>query len=269
MPGGLSAQPYRAPPVETEFFTGDTTRFRVIAVAPDGVTTENASKARAIWLGGLVTRDLAPEDRARLMEFFPLKVGERFAYLVSSANGTWQHDLAVEAADTLQLDGKAVPVYRVKRHEKGVPPNRFEGEYTAWYAPDYGFPLKLSYRHIAGDKPNFADWQVIHIVPAGSVDGMWRLEVNCSNGAFIRFARVLVRNGAVISRGGQPSWTSVVDSDLTLVRAGEQIELKGSSMSAGGAAVIVSARGVLVGRSLSGTGTINTTTGCPFSGERL
>jgi hypothetical protein len=261
---------YRPPSLGTEFFTSDTARFRVVDVLADGVVTENSAKARATWLGGLVTRGLAAEDRARLMHFFPLTPGARFEYDVSSRSDSWHHQINVASDEELSIGNARVRVVRVSRHEKGNAPNRFEGEYTAWFAPDYGFPLKLTYRHISGEAPKFSDWQVVHIVPPGSADGLWRFSLECHQSSYIRLPRVMVRDGVVESRSGtSPSARSVTDSELRLTRTGDQVELRGSSMSAGGDAVVVAARGTLDGQAVSGTGSINTRTGCAFSGERL
>jgi hypothetical protein len=196
---------YRPPPLGTEFFFSETGRFRVVDVLADGVVTENASKVRATWLGGLVTRDLSADDRARLMRFFPLSLGDQFAYEVSSGSNSWHHELTVVARDELRVGNRTVPVFRITRHEKGNPPSRFEGEYTAWYAPEFGFPLKLTYRHVSSDKPNFNDWQITHIVPPGSVDGVWRLDLGCSDTSYVRLARVTVRDGVVTTRVAQPN----------------------------------------------------------------
>jgi hypothetical protein len=196
---------YRPPPLGTEFFTSDTARFRVVDILPDGVVTENSSKARATWLGGLTIRDLSADDRARLMRFFPLQPGARFGYDAYSGSNSWHHELAVLASDEMRIGKRTVLVFRITRHEKGRPPNRFEGEYTAWYAPEYGFPLMMSYRHISGDAPNFKDWQVVHIVPPGSADGVWSFDLSCSDSSFIRFPRAVVRDGVIVSRVAQPS----------------------------------------------------------------
>jgi hypothetical protein len=44
--------------------------------------------------------------------------------------------------------------------------------------------------------------------------------------------------------------------------------LKGTAMNASGHPVTLSARGTLTGNTVSGTGTINGRTGCPFTASR-
>jgi hypothetical protein len=260
---------YRAPPLGTEFFVSDTGWFRVVEALPDAVTTENADQVKTTWLGGLVTRDMPAEDRARLMRFFPLTPGTRFAYELGSAPNPAHRVLTVVADDVVQVGSRAIPVVRVTRHQIDVAPRASEGEYTLWFAPEYGFPLKLTYRHIAGDAPKVADWQVVHIVPPGSIDGVWQLNLDCHGSAFFRMSRAVVRDGVIINGASDhPSTYSGTDTALSLTRTGDQLELKGTMMNAGGEALTISARGTLTGGSASGVGSINTRTGCPFTAAR-
>ena len=259
---------YRAPPLGTEFFVSDTGWFRVVEALPDAVVTENASKVRVTWAAGLVPRDLSPEARARLTRLFPLAPGAHTEYDVTAGSRSWHHEISVVAGDELPVGNRSIPVLRVTRHEKANPPSDYEGEITVWYAPEFGFPLKLAYRHIAGESRNLNGWQVVRILPPGSVDGVWRLDLGCSDTSYVRLPRVTVRDGVVATRVAKPNARSAVDSDLRLSRTGDQIELKGTMMNAGGDALVIAARGSLVGQSVNGTGTINTRTGCAFSGER-
>ncbi|HUA57092.1 MAG TPA: hypothetical protein VMB81_33215 [Candidatus Sulfotelmatobacter sp.] len=270
---GLAESPagYRAPPVGTEFFVTETTRFRVIAATDESVTTENSSHAKATWFGGLVTREMSAKDRARLMGFFPLAPGARLAY---DAGPGSERALTVVANDVVQVDGRTIPVMRVTRYQKDVEARgAVEGEYTLWFAPEYGFPLKLAYRHIAGDPPRTTDWQVVHIVPAGSVDGLWSLDLECHGSAFVRINRAVVRDGVLVNiASDHPSTYSTTESALRLSRTGDQLALSGTMMNASGDAMTISAHGTLVGESASGVGSIvghGARTGCPFTANRL
>jgi len=280
-----TAPGYRAPAVGTEFVISDTTWFRVIGAADDAVTTEDAARVKTTWLFGLVTRDMPAEDRGRLMGLFPLTPGVRLAYGARWASTGAQRELAVVANDVVQVDGRAIPVLRVTRHQVDVTPIAVEGEYTLWFAPEYGFPLKMTYRHISGDPPTFHEWQVAHIVPPpgvhggpapgtrgvtdGSVDGVWRLSVECNNGTFFRLNRAVVRDGVVVNAAGdRPSAYSATQSDLRLSRTGDQLELKGTMMNASGQNLTISAHGTLAGESASGLGILNVRTGCAFTAAR-
>lgn len=280
---------YRAPAVGTEFVISDTAWFRVIGAGDDAVTTEDAARAKTTWLFGLVTRDMPAEDRARLMGLFPLAPGARLAYGARWAPAGTQRELAVIANDVVQVDGRAIPVLRIIRHQVDVTPIAAEGEYTLWFAPEYGLPLKMTYRHIAGEAPTFVDWEVTRVVPppglhggpapgargvaGGSVDGVWRLSVECSNGGYLRLNRAVVRDGVIVNAvGDRPSSSSATASDLSLSRSGDQLELKGTMTNASGGNLMVSARGTLSGDTASGLGTLNirnaVRSGCAFNAAR-
>src|SRR5262249_37665563 len=149
-------------------------------------------KARFTWVGGMLVENVAPADRARLGELFPLRPGGRFSYTGRKGDNSplSQIELSVVGPDTLEVGGKTLPVMRVTRHHTGVPPRTFEGEYTIWYSVEYGFPLKMSYQHIAGDKPNFHDWQIVRIGAPGSLDGVWSFRVTCPFAARLSLERV-------------------------------------------------------------------------------
>src|SRR5206468_94982 len=149
------------------------------------------------------------------------------------------------------------------QHEKGEPPNRFEGEYTMWFSPEHGFPLKMTYRHVSGDKPKaFSDWQVARIVPPGSPDGVWSFQISCSNSSYLRLPKVAVIDGVVLTNGAtNPSTISLTNVGLRVVRKGDEIEFSGDSMNAGGGAMTVSARGTLVGNTVNGSGVLNARSG--------
>jgi hypothetical protein len=268
---------YRAPALGTEFIVSDTSWFRVVDALPDAVTTENADHAKTTWLGGLVTRAMSAEDRARLMGFFPLTPGARFAYELGSASDPPHRVLTVVGDEFVQVGGRAIPVVRVTRHQIDVAPVASEGEYTFWFAPEYGFPLKQTYRHIAGAAPNVSDWQVTRIVPppglhggpALGADGVWRLSLECPRG-YLRLNSVMVKDGVVVPPPNtRPSNTSTTQSELRMSRVGDEIELKGTWMNAGGEALVISAHGTLIGARVSGTGVMNVRTGCAFTAERL
>jgi hypothetical protein len=269
-----AAQGYAPPALDTTFFISNETGLRVIEVTPDSVTTATGPKTHTTWIGGMVVSSLTPEERARLSQFFPLTPGKRFAYDYASGSYKSQIELVVQATETLDVGGKAMPVVRVTRHHKGMPPSTFEGEYTIWLSATYGLPLKMSYRHISGEPPKFRDWQVQHIAPPGSLDGVWGLRVLCSNESWIRLNRAVVRDGAVLGiTGNSPNTNTITDHDLRLTRVGDAVELKGTAANAGGGANIVSARGTLMaGGSIAGTGVISSSRGqssnCSFSGER-
>jgi hypothetical protein len=264
------AQGYTPPALDTVFYLTDTAGFRVIQVTPDSVVTENVSKARITWIGGMVVSSLTPEERTRLTQFFPPTPGKRFAYEETIGNYRYQIELVVQAAETLDIGGKAMPVVRVTRHHKGVPPSTFEGEYTIWLSATHGFPLKMSYRHIAGGLPKFSDWQVVRIGAPGSLDGYWSLRITCPFQAYLSLTRVLVRDGVIVNAApGSPSGSSITHHDLTLTRVGDEVELKGSAMAAQLNPVTVSAHGTLMpAGSVAGTAIVNSRSGCSFAGER-
>ncbi len=258
---------YQAPALGTLFIV-DTGWFRVVEVLADAVVTENAGKGRATWLHGLVNRTLSDGDRTRLMTWFPLERGKRFEYEIETAKEAWHHVLAVAGSEQLQVGVRSFEVFRVTRFEAGLPPNFYRGEYTQWYAPELGFPLKMTYRHIEGTAPNFTPWQVVRIVPPGSIDGVWSLDVRCSDGTFVRLPEAIVTEGVVTFSSGRTTSTTATASDLKLSQSGDRIELQGTMMNAAGNALVISARGGLVGNRVSGTGTINTRSGCAFTAER-
>jgi hypothetical protein len=265
------AQAYKPPAVDTVFYLTDTAGLRVVEATPDSVITQNTSKTRVIWIGGMLV-NVPPDDRARLDQLFPLAPGGRFAYTAS--NDGSRIEMTVQGPETFEVGGKPMPVMRVTRHHKGQPPSTFEGEYTIWYSVDYGFPLKMSYRHIAGGQPDFRDWQVVRITAPGSLDGVWNFRVRCSDDAWISWDRAVVRDGVVTSKApGAPNTNSITDHDLRLTRKGDQVELSGTAANAGGGANTVSARGTLMpDGSVAGTGIMNTwkgvRSGCAFSAER-
>ena len=267
--GHAESARYHAPPVGT-LFVLDTGSHRVLESGTDTVTTENAGHARTTWSGGLVTAAMSPEDRARLMGWFPLTAGARFEYGAGSMPAGTQRALVVVGEDVVQVDGRAIPVVRVTRHQVDPAPHAAEGEYTLWFAPEYGFPLKMTYRHISGAAPRFTDWQVVDIVAPGSFDGLWRISLECPGSTFIRFDRARVKNGALVDQGGaHPSAQSLTNTELVFARAGDQVEFRGTAMNASGHSVTLAARGTLTGDTVNGTGTINGRSGCPFTASRL
>ncbi len=265
------AEAYRAPALDTVFYLTDTSGFRVIEVTPDSVITENGRKARFTWVGGML-ENVPAADRARLGELFPLRPGGRFSYTATfSNNAASRVELSVQGPDTLEVGGKTMPVMRLTRHYTGVPPSTFEGEYTIWYSVEYGFPLKMSYRHIAGNKPNFHDWQLVRIGAPGSLDGVWSFEVTCPFNAYLRLQKARVRDGVVVEHtSGSPNGRTITEHDLTLTRIGrDEIELKGTAVAANRKPIIVSARGTLMAAgSVAGNAIANGRSGCSFSGER-
>jgi hypothetical protein len=273
--------PYRPPPVGTEFVVSDTAWFRVIGAGDGAVTIKDAAGATTTWLAGLVTRDMPPEDRARLMGAFPLAPGTRLEYGARWAAAGAHRELAVIADDVVQVDGRAVPVLRVIRYQVDTTPIPAEGEYTLWFAPEYGFPLKMTYRHIAGEPPKFVDWQIAHVVPPPgihgaatvAVDGVWRFSVECSNGTFWRMGRAVVRNGVIVNAvGDHPDANSPTEADFRLSRTGDQLELTGTMTNASGGHVIVAARATLSGDTAAGLATLSSRvsvrSGCPFTAAR-
>lgn len=263
------AEAYKAPALGTVFYLTDTAGLRVVEVTPDSVITENLNKARFTWIAGMLV-NVPADDRARLGELFPLSPGGHFGYTGSAGgNAPSRIDVTVEGPDTLDVGGKPMPVMRVTRHHKGVSPSTFEGEYTIWYSVAYGFPLKMSYRHIAGGKPDFRDWQVVHIAAPGSLDGVWSFHVTCPFQAYLSLERAVVRDGVVLDRtSASPNGNTITQHDFRVTRVGDEIELKGSAMAAVLNPVTVSARGTLMGSSVAGTAIVNARSGCSFSGER-
>lgn len=261
------AQPYKPPPLDTVFYLTDTAGLRVVEVTSDGLITENTSKSRFSWVGGMLV-NVSPDDRARLSQLFPLTPGARFGYTASN-NGS-RIEVTVDRAETLEVNGKPMSVMRVTRHHKGQPPSTFEGEYTIWFSVDYGFPMKMSYRHIAGGQPDFRDWQVVRIGAPGSLDGVWSFRVTCPFDAYLRVERVLVRDGVILNAApGSPNANSITHHDLHLTRVGNEVELKGSVMAAAKQPVTVSARGMLMpAGSVAGNAIVNSRSGCSFAGER-
>lgn len=76
-------------------------------------------------------------------------------------------------------------------------------------------------------------------------------------------------DGIVLSNGApHPSATSITSAGLRVVRKGDEVEFSGDSMNAHGHALTVSARGTLVGNTVSGSGVLNARSGCPFSAQR-
>ena len=263
------AEAYKAPPVDTVFYLTDTAGLRVVEVTPDSVITENLNKARYTWIAGMLVNNVPADDRARLGELFPLSPGKHFSYTGASGNASSRIDVTVQGPDTLEVGGKPMPVMRVIRHHTGVPPSTFEGEYTIWYSVAYGFPLKMSYRHIAGGKPDFRDWQVVHIAAPGSLDGVWSFHVTCPFQAHLHLERAVVRDGVVLERySARPNGDTITQQNFRVTRVGDEIALEGSAMASLLNPVTVSARGTLMGRTVGGNAIVNSRSGCSFSGER-
>jgi hypothetical protein len=270
--GGHAARAaaYQAPALDTVFYLTDTAGLRVVEVTPDSVITENVNKSRFTWIAGMLVNNLPADDRARLGALFPLSPGGHFGYTGQPVgNASSRIEVTVEGPDTLDVGGKPMPVMRVTRHHKGVPPSPFEGEYTIWYSVAYGFPLKMSYRHIAGGKPDFRDWQVVHIAAPGSPDGVWSFRVTCPFEAYLSLERAVVRDGVVLERySATPNGRTITQHDFRVTRVGDEIALEGSAMAALLKPVTVSARGTLMGRSVAGNAIANGRSGCSFTGER-
>jgi hypothetical protein len=129
----------------------------------------------------------------------------------------------------------------------------------------------MSYRHIAGDKPTFRDWQIVRIGAPGSLDGIWSFQVTCPFDAYLRLERARVRDGVVVEHtSASPNGRTITQHDLTLTRvSGNEIELKGSAIAANRHPITVSARGTLMAAgSVAGNAIANGRSGCSFSGER-
>jgi hypothetical protein len=266
-----SAQGYKPPPVDTVFYLTDTAGLRVVEATPDSVITQNIYKNRVTWIGGMLVY-VSPEDRARLNQLFPLTPGGRFAYTASN-NGV-RIEVTVEGAETFEVGGRPMPVMRVTRHHKAQPPSTFEGEYTIWYSVEYGFPLKMSYRHISGGKPDFQDWHVVRIGAPNSVDGIWSFRVQCPNESWLSWERGVVRDGILISKpSATPNKETITGHDLRLTRTGDQVELSGTAANAGGGSNTVSAHGTMMpDGSVAGTAVMYSSrgvrSGCSFSAQR-
>jgi hypothetical protein len=264
------AQAYAPPPLDTMFYTSETGGFRVVAVNPDTVITQSGQN-RTTWIAGMLVYAVPAQDRARLDALFPLTPGARFDYPYTVGD-TYKGriELVVQSADTLDVNGKAMPVMRVTRRHKGLPPSTFEGVYTIWYSAAYGLPLKMSYQHISGDRPNFRDWQVVRIAAPGSLDGVWSFRVTCPFNAYLTLDRVTVRDGVIVkAASASPNGKSITQHDFRVTRNGDEIELKGSAMAAQLNPVTVSARGTLMpAGSVAGSAIANGRSGCSFSGER-
>lgn len=89
--------------------------------------------------------------------------------------------------------------------------------------------------------------------------------VRCSSGP-TRFGTVYLRS--VSHSWSTLAFTLAASFAVRLARRGAEVELSGTTLVAGGGSLLMSARGTLVGRTVTGTGILNTRTGCPFNGER-
>lgn len=164
------------PPAEgTTFSFGDKNFLKIVRV--DGVTihTVTSKDIPYRWAGlffGRGARIAVSEAETVAAKIWPLEVGKSVEFEHNGTEAgqpvTWKNVIKVLRAETLKIDGKEVATYVVERRVTRVQPTEaepYEGVYTFWYAPEFGFHAKYRSRFKGTTTERPVSWTVAQVSP--------------------------------------------------------------------------------------------------------
>ena len=151
-------------------------RLKVDRVEGATVYTRNSSDASYRWAGlffGRGARIGASAVEQTAESIWPLQIGKsiEFDHRGIGPNGeamTWKNTIKVLRTETIKIAERDVATYVVERHVTKVIPREgepYEGVYTFWYAPDYGFHAKYISRFQGKTSERPVSWTVAQVLP--------------------------------------------------------------------------------------------------------
>jgi len=165
------------PPAEGTTFTfGNKNFLKVVRVDGATVHTVTSKDTPYRWAGlffGRGERIGVSEAEAVAATIWPLTVGKSVEFEHSGTEAgqpmMWKNVIKVLRAETLKIDGKDIETYVVERRTTYAKPTGtaepYEGVYTFWYAPEFGFHAKYRSRFKGTTTERPVSWTVAQVSP--------------------------------------------------------------------------------------------------------